>query len=222
MTKPLAWSYSLLTAFETCPRRFYFTRVAKTVVEPQTEATIHGNAVHKSLELAVRDGVPLPEKYLQYQGIVNKVLSAPGQKLAEQKWGLTRSLAPCGFFDADVWVRGVLDCSIVRDHSSIELDWKTGKPKSDIDQLELFAAAAFALRPRVETVRTGYVWLAHNKLDTATFRRADATAIWEKFIPRVSRVQLAAATGEYPPRPSGLCKKWCPVPRSKCEFAGGA
>ena len=53
MSKPLAWSYSLLQAFETCPRRFKLTRITKEVQEPQSEAMLHGNEVHKSLELAV-------------------------------------------------------------------------------------------------------------------------------------------------------------------------
>ena len=56
-----AWSYSALTAFETCPRRFELTRVTRQVKEPQTEATIWGNEVHKALELFAKDGKPLPK-----------------------------------------------------------------------------------------------------------------------------------------------------------------
>ena len=45
------WSYSALTSYETCPKRYQLTRVTKQVTEPQTEATRWGNEVHKALEL---------------------------------------------------------------------------------------------------------------------------------------------------------------------------
>ena len=71
MSKP--WSYSMLTSWESCPRRHYLTRVAKVVVEPQTEATTHGNAVHKALEVSVRDALPLDRKYKQYEPLVETI-----------------------------------------------------------------------------------------------------------------------------------------------------
>ena len=42
-----AWSYSSLRAFETCPWRYYLTRVSKEVIEPETEVLKWGNEVHK-------------------------------------------------------------------------------------------------------------------------------------------------------------------------------
>lgn len=218
----MPWSYSTLTAFETCPRRYYLTKVAKTVVEPQTEATIHGNEAHKALEVSVRDQTPLPTKYQSYSPLVQAVLVAPGAKHTELKFGLTRNLTPTGFFANDVWCRGVLDLQIVKPKSVTVLDWKTGKPKPDADQLMLFAGATFAYHPTAETVRTGYAWLAYNKLDTEVFSRSDVPRIWAEFTPRVQRMDDAAKRNDYPPKPSGLCRAWCPVPKAQCEFSGKA
>lgn len=218
----MPWSYSSLTAFETCPKRYYLTKVAKTVKEPQTEATIHGNAVHKALEISVRDRTPLPEKYSTYTPLVNTVLQSPGAKHTELKFGLTRNLTPTGFFASDVWCRGVLDLQVVKPDYVVVLDWKTGKPKPDADQLQLFAGAAFSLHPTVNKVKTGYAWLAYGKLDTETFTRDDVKSIWAEFIPRVQRMDEAAKRNDYPPRPSGLCRSWCPVSKQQCEFSGKA
>ena len=44
LTKP--WSYSSLTSYETCPRRYDLVRNKRVVKEPPTEATIWGNKVH--------------------------------------------------------------------------------------------------------------------------------------------------------------------------------
>lgn len=218
MTAP--WSYSSLTSFETCPLRHKLTKIDKIVVEPQGEALKHGNEVHKALELAVKDSVPLPSKYAQYSQLVSAVLAAPGQKTAETRFGLTLDLQPTDFFARDVWVRGVLDLTIERAKSAIVLDWKTGKPKSDPGQLRLFAGAAFAQMPGIDVVHTGYVWLGANKIDRQTFARDEAPEIWGEFRSRVLRMEIASDEGNYPPKPSGLCRAWCPVPRSLCSFSG--
>ena len=216
----LAWSYSSLTAFETCPRRYKLTKVTKEVVEPQTEATIHGNQVHKAIEESIAKHKPLPEKYQQYATLVNAVRQTEGVKRAEWKFALTPQLTPTTYFGRDVWLRGVFDLVVERPKTAIIIDWKTGKPKPDNDQLKLFAAAAFTLMPRLETVRTGFAWLGHNKMDTETYAKDEQAALWGEFKPRVARIAIALDTDQFPPKPSGLCKNWCPVPRAKCEFSG--
>jgi len=215
-----AWSYSSLQAFETCPRRYAVVRVYKQVKEPQTEATMHGNEVHKALELYGRDRTPIPPKYESYRPLVDTVLKAPGEKVFETKFALNTDLQPTTFFGKDCWVRGVLDLQVVQPKTAIVLDWKTGKPKTDGDQLKLFAAATFALRPHIEKVHTGYVWLAHDKLDRETFTREQAPQIWAEFRIRVERLDNAMKYDDFPPKPSGLCKNWCPVPNNICEFSG--
>lgn len=217
--KPTPWSYSSLTSFETCPRRHKLTRITKEVVEPTSEAMRHGTQVHEALEKRLL-GTPLPDKYQQYEPVVAAVLATPGEKSAELKFGLTKSREPTDFFGTDAWVRGVLDVAVVRSEDAVILDYKLGKPRPDSDQLRLFAAAAFSLFPEVQTVKTGFVWLAYNRLDKETYQREDAPAIWQEFEGRVTRMTLAYEVDQFPPRPSGLCRAWCPVPRRLCEFSG--
>ena len=220
MANVVPWSYSSLSAFETCPRRFKLTRLDKKVVEAQTAATIHGNEVHKALELATKGTQQLPEKYGQYQPIIDRVTARPGKRLVEFKFGLTKNLRPAEFFGKDVWVRGVIDFGLLTTKTAVALDWKTGKPKSDADQLKLFAGVMLRTYPYLEAVKTGYVWLAYNKVDTQTFKQADAPEIWGEFAVRVHRMELALKNDDFPPRPSGLCASWCPVGRKLCEFCG--
>lgn len=216
----LPWSYSSLDAYNTCPRRYYLTKVAKLVKEPQTEATISGNEVHKALENHVGGSAPLPEKYNSYRDIANKVKLTTGKKLLEYKFGLTRGLKPTEFFAKDAWVRGVLDVCIVRPKEAIVLDWKTGKRKIDHEQLRLFAGAALCLWPYVEKVKTGYVWLKSGELDTQEFTPEDKTPIFQDFAANVHRLESSAKEDKWPARPSGLCRQWCPVGRQNCEHCG--
>lgn len=127
MAKPpnvVPWSYSSLTAFETCPKRYKLTKLTKQIVEPQTEATLHGNAVHKALELHLNGDQHLPEKYAQYLPLVERVRQQPGKRLVEYKFGLTEDYRSTTFFGKDVWFRGVIDVGVVGDKTATLLDWK--------------------------------------------------------------------------------------------------
>jgi len=216
----LPWSYSSLTAFETCPRRFKATRITKEAHEAQTDATTHGNEVHKAIELHMKNTAYLPEKYASYLPLVEKVRRTPGNKLVEFKFALTQAFKPTEFFARDAWCRGVIDFAVVQPESAVVLDWKTGKVKDDHDQLKMFAATTFANHPYLKKVKTGYVWLAHNVLTSETFEKTDTPGIWQEFLPRVQRMIHAADKDDFPPKPSGLCTSWCPLTRKQCEFSG--
>lgn len=214
------WSYSSLTAYETCPKRFYLTRISKLVSEKQTEATIHGNEVHKALENYVGNKAPLADKYEQYRPLADKLRTTPGKKMLEYKFGLTKALHPTGFFDKDVWVRGVLDVGIIKESEVIILDYKTGKRKIDGDQLRMFAGAALATWPFAQKVKTGYLWLQTGQMDTQTFTQADKPGIFQDFAARVHRMETSEKNNDWPASPSGLCRAWCPVGRANCNHCG--
>ncbi len=216
----LPWSYSSLDSYATCPRRYYLTKVVKLVKEPQTEATISGNEVHKALENYVGGTAPLPSKYDSYREVATKVKQTAGKKLVEYKFGLTKGLKPSEFFGSDTWVRGVLDVCIIRPEEVIVLDWKTGKRKVDGDQLRLFAGAAMSLWPFAKKVKTGYIWLKTGELDTKEFTPDDKPEIFQDFAARVHRLETSGKNDDWPARPSGLCRNWCPVGRNNCEHCG--
>ena len=74
----MPWSYSALTAYETCPRRYWHTRVAKDVIEPETQALTWGNAVHKALELRAKENKPLPTGMEHWEPLIAKIIGAGG------------------------------------------------------------------------------------------------------------------------------------------------
>ena len=215
------WSYSALTAYETCPRRYYLTRVAKEVVEPPTEATIWGNRVHSAIEDYIKSGKPIPtgmEKWgqmaEQFKGVKD------GEVFAEMKLAITSDFIPTEWESSDAWCRSIVDAGVIRSTKISAVDWKTGKRKRDSTQLKLFAGMLFAHYKGVEVITTGFVWLKENKVDKERFTRNDIPEIWGEFLPRVGRLEHAYRDSAWEPRPSGLCKKWCPVGKHKCSFCG--
>lgn len=213
MTKPRsspAWSYTSLTLFEQCPKKYYHLRVAKDVVDKPFDENDWGRRAHKALELHARNGDPLPDGLTQLAATMRRLLSLPGERLIEEKLALTANLEPCGYFDRSVWYRGVVDYGVVGAKDAVVVDYKTGKKRPDHDQLSLFAATIFTRYPQLEQVRTAYLWTSTNDLTRKTFTRADAQPIWASFIVRAKRIELALEADKFPAKPSGLCG-WCPV-----------
>lgn len=217
---PLPWSYSSLTSFETCPRRHHLTRVAKRVDDPMGPDARYGIEVHQAIEKYLKSATPLPARMAGYAGPPDALKAKPGELIVEKRLALTSDLQPTDYWGPHAWWRGAIDAGKIGATTAVLLDWKLGKPKNDDAQLSLFAMAAFAHYPQIERVAVGYVWLAHNSLSPMVFERAQAPAIAEAFRPRVINLVRAHEEGDYPPRPSGLCRKWCPVPNDMCEHSG--
>lgn len=214
------WSYSGLTSFETCPKRYFHIKVAKDVDDSPGEAAIWGSTVHKYLEDRVKDGKPLPTAVAGYEKLVAPIINRDGDKLVEQQFSVDSNLNPTAWTSDTAWCRGIVDVGVLTGKRAVLLDWKTGKRKADSDQLKLFAGLAFAHYPQLEVVFTGFVWLKEGVVDKQKFTRDQVPTIWQEFVPRVARLERAYADDKFPPKPSGLCGRWCPVPKHKCEFSG--
>lgn len=214
-----AWSYSSLTKYETCPKQYFLVRVSKEAKDVQGEAAIWGDRVHKAIEQRILNKKPLPEGMQQWERVVSKFDQPKGRLFTETQFALTRNLTTCKWTAPDCWVRGIVDIGVDSGERALALDWKTGKVKDDMDQLRLFAGLIMQAYPYVQTVKTGYVWLNHNKLTKETFTRDDLPSIWEGFIIRSERLRTAYENNKWPARPSGLCKGWCPATRTMCEFS---
>lgn len=217
----VAWSYSVLNAFETCAYRYKKVNVDKEFREAESEQMRHGNRVHKALELRIKDRSPLPNDLAHYEPFAAKleVRAQGGLIEAEQKMAVNASFYPTKYFAPDVWCRGITDVTIVKGAKAFIGDWKTGAPNPESAQLRLTAAMTFAHKPWVETITNSFIWLKTGGVTTETFHRADASKIWAEFMPRVQRLELAFQENKWPKKPSGLCKKHCPV--RDCEFHGG-
>ena len=214
------WSYTALTAYENCPKRYYLTRVAKTFHDTQNEAAIWGNRVHIELENAVKTGKPLPEGMEQWQHYVDKFYKlsrSPKNKVfTERQLAVDKNFRPVEWMAPNAWCRGIVDIGVLSGDTLVACDWKTGKRKPDSTQLALFAGLLFAHFPRVKKVKTVFIWLQDRKSDKSEYLVEDRAEIWNEFLPRVQRMGNAFAEDRWEPKPSGLCRGWCPC--SSCDY----
>jgi RecB family exonuclease len=218
MSKAAPWSFSRIKAFEQCPKQFYHEKVLKQYPFIQTDAMIYGNQFHKACEDYIGKGEPLPERFMYIKDALDKLNQREGVKICEQRLGVTANLEPCTFGARNVWFRGIVDLAILDEDSGIGwiIDYKTGK--SDKGQLELMALAIFAHYPKITSIRAGLLFVVANKLVKETYEVADRANLWEKWSSNYATMEKAFEADVWNPRPSGLCKRHCPV--TECAHNG--
>lgn len=214
---PKPWSFSALDDFINCPRAFEAKKVSKSVVEDRSGAElIWGEWVHKQFENRLKDGVVLPIDLQQHEGYLAKLEREPGTLLAETKIALNRKLEPCGFFDKDVWYRGVIDAGKVDEETAHLIDHKTGKKHKKFQQLKSFALWGFAKFPKVDRIIAEFYWCQDQSTTGEVYIRDQIPALWASFVPDLRQYAEAFRDNIWQPRQSGLCNGWCPV--TECEY----
>lgn len=209
--KPFAWSYSKLKNFESCPKRHWHVDIKRDIKEPEGEALLWGNAVHKALADRVEKGTPLPKTMADYEKWAERILVGGGRVLVEQKLAITKDFGPTSWFGDDAWYRGIGDVIKIVGPVALIVDYKTGKILEDGSQLALMAACVFAHHPEVRKVRSEFVWLKEDATTRADFERSAMASFWRNIWPRIEMLEQAQATTSYPPKPGALCRRWCPV-----------
>lgn len=219
--KAFSWSYSRLKNYETCPKRYYMVDVTKKVKEPESDQLLYGNNLHKALADAISGKNPLPESFKKLQPWVDKIAAptpSPAKILVEQQLAITSDFSKTTWFGDDAWFRGIADVVKIVGPVAIAMDWKTGKIVEDGIQLALIAQCVFAHFPEVKKIRTEFIWLQFDAQTRADFTRADMVSVWSGLMPRVQTLANAHSSMEFPPKPGGLCKRYCPV--SSCPHHG--
>lgn len=218
----VAWSYSRLNKYRQCPLKSYWMDYAPKqakVVEPPNPIFEKGKEWHTYMENAIKRGDQLPEFLQQTKPLVDAIRSFP-EVYVEQQLAFTEDLKETSWFGKDVWCRVIWDVAALNHDRSAMIvgDHKTGKPRPDSDQLELFAASAFRRFPSVQEVRTQYYFLEHKKYSSQVFHRKSEDHIWQKFGEEASLIATSKETGDWPARPGKHCD-WCHVPKSKCAYS---
>lgn len=213
-----AWSYSALTLFETCPKKYWHEKVKRDVKDQPNQVTNYGLEGHKHFENKLLKGTKLPMDLQHHEAVLDRIRAAPGEGLPEQKLAITRDFAPTGFFDDDVWLRSIIDYAKVNGKACLIIDHKFGRMRPGFDQVKLCAAVFSCFKPEIETYSAAYYWAKEKKLTRTKVLKDDVPGIWAEFIERSDRIDEAVAHDEFPAKPNGLCKRYCAV--KSCPYNG--
>lgn len=214
------WSYSRIKSFEQCPKQFYHMKIAKDYKEPHTEAMRYGTELHGVAEDFIRDGTPIPNKFAFLNGPLEALRRRQGNKFTEMRMGLTADLEPCDFKSDAVWWRGIADLIIIHEGKAWVIDYKTGRSAeyADKGQLELMAMATFKYFPEVKQVNAGLMFVVAKKFIKEKYTDDMIPSLWDKWLSSFKRMEIAYEEDIWNARPSGLCKRHCPV--IECVYNG--
>lgn len=208
----VTWSYSSMSLFQQCPKKYYHLRVAKDIKEPPSQQMRYGLNVHKAAEEYVRDGKPLPAAYDYMQEPLDRLKAMPGEKYCEHQMGLTADLEPCSFHDKRRWWRGIADLLVIDGTKASVIDYKTGNNKyPDTKQLELLALATFKHFPQVNKVKAGLLFVVHPALVKDTFKSEEQDKRWIKWKEQYEQMRVAYESNVWNPKENFTCRNWCPI-----------
>lgn len=216
----VAWSYSKLSSYELCARRFHGTMVTKQWAEPDSQQQIDGKRLHEAFATTIRDGKQLPAAYAVHQPWIEKINQIAGETLVEQQWALDAEFRPVPWFHERTWLRVIADVVKLDAPIGFSWDWKTGKKRNQRDELQLILTALvmFAHFPQLRVIGTSYIWLNEDEQTLQTVKRADIGKHWQEILPRVREFEQAHKDQRFPPKPNYFCKNYCSV--KSCEHWG--
>lgn len=214
--KPIKWSFSSLKTFQTCPRQYHHKYILKDLPdEPKAKHLIYGEQFHSAAEHYIQSDTPLPKQFMFAKGTLDFFKVKPGTKYCEHKMGLTANLDKCGFFDKDVWFRGIADLLIISEDGkkAYIIDYKTSATSkyADLGQLELMALTVFKHFPDVDKIKVGLVFVIANAFPNAEYSRSEFPELSLKWIEKYNLLESAAKHDVWNPNPSGLCREHCAV-----------
>ena len=212
-------SFSRLSTFETCPMKFEYMYVLKSVEDESNVYSEYGQRVHTALEMYGRTGdvAHLTDESRKYKSTVDLLRGKRGTKLWEQQMAIDANGTPCDWFSPDVWLRGIVDAMVADLPLAVVVDWKTGKVKHDYTQLDMFAMFTFAHYPEVQEVKAAYAWLKDNSAAGTSYTRDSVVKPWGAVRKRLDVVQDAVELGVFPAKPGWMCK-YCPA-KKVCPYA---
>jgi hypothetical protein len=216
--KPIPIAFSILERFKNCPKQFHDVKVVHDFEDTPNELNLWGDHVHKQFKvyLDARGEYLLPPDVIGYKPYLDKILKLPGTMYPECKLAVNTKLEPCGFFDSNVFMRGIIDVLHVNGTAATALDHKTGKKKMASQQMKMAALLIMLVYKHIESVRVAFSWLKVNQYDSDEFTREQIQYLWNEFIPEIKQYKEAFDNDTWPAKQSGLCKGWCPV--QSCQF----
>lgn len=211
-------SYSSINTFDTCPRQYEAKFITKTLKFVKNVASEFGDRVHKSIESRLISKTPLSEEAKALEPMVQAVSQLDGTHYTERGLAITKDLVAAEMYSPVTWLNGKADFMTYNESTGYlrVMDWKTGKPKTDMLQLRIMALLAVCQFPNVQKIKAAFVYTKTGDIDKAAIAVQEVPEIVAEVRHKISRIEHAQATGNFPPQPSGLCRNYCGV--TTCQF----
>jgi hypothetical protein len=198
-------TYSRLSTWRQCPRRFYEEYIIRRWPREETPAMREGTEKHKVLEDCIKRRVPPSGEFKIPQALFPLLWGNKAEP--EVRLAVNRNGAVATWDDA--WIRGVIDVYAPKPPACLMIDWKTGRSDYTDDlQGKVYAALCYP-KSRLKQVIFVFSYIKYGVHKPMVF---EPEVAWRE----VRDVALACESDdEWLPRKNALCG-WCPV--KTCEY----
>lgn len=227
----IALSYSRLSDYRQCPRKFdlkYLTK-APNFKEDASKSPhlVRGGNVHKALENYVikrragEEGIrpsTLPEVE-STKPLIDKLMGLYDLH-PEHQVAINKDFQMVDWFAPDAWFRAIFDLIGFGDHLLIG-DYKTGKINDymgtmlEPGQLHLSSLVAMAVWPQFNEVRNYYFYVDHKHNESLVLTRADFEPLKARLI---QEHEIVNSEKEWKPVPNEFCK-FCQATKAQCPYS---
>lgn len=206
-----------LSTFNTCPKQYEAKYITKEVQFEQNEHAKFGDLLHKSIEMYLNGLEPLPVILKPLQPTLARMRGCLVG--AEVKLGVTREGQAVDFFDKSAYQRCIVDAILSNADQSVFvcIDWKTGKKREAKIQHDFIKRCMRAKYPNAKIIVL-FLYLFQGKYDREELPvECGVNSMWD-LQNLMNNLQATYASGEFKPKKSGLCLKWCDV--LSCPYNG--
>lgn len=222
----IALSWSRLSDYQSCPRKFYLKYIDKAF--PQEEKNFHlikGANLHKQLEdyVDAKNAGTLtnletfsPEIQSTIP-LVDKLMSQFAKTYSETQVAVTQTWEQTEWFSKEAGWRAIMDMICVNPTHALIVDWKSGKLYDYADEKgQLHLSGLIALEVlKVETVTVSYVFVEHRHTSPITLDQSHVPALKAHFDQQYDIVNSDKA---FKPEVNQYCK-YCPATLQQCPFS---
>tara|TARA_R110000737_G_scaffold70790_2_gene99234 strand:+ start:2726 stop:3400 length:675 start_codon:yes stop_codon:yes gene_type:complete len=205
------WSYSRLSVFEQCPKRYYYSSIEK-IPTPQHPAATRGTDIHNEAELYIRGEGPMTRGLALFEEGFEQLKEGyeEGTVFVEEDWAFDIDWQPANWNEDKTWCRYKIDAYIKRPDRTVVIDFKTGRyagnESTHEQQCALYASATYNRDPDVEVIQAELWYLDHGRIARHSYTVDELKERQEVFHNRA--LKLTEAT-EYPAKASVQNCKWC-------------
>lgn len=228
---PIALSWSRISDWDQCPRKFYLKHVARGFPKEDISKSVHlvkGAEIHKQLENFVYaklnkkpvEEVPMVQSAKSTIPLIERVMGQFSDVWPERQVAVTYDFKPAEWFGADVGFRSIWDFSGLNTGHALILDWKTGKVydyEDECGQLHLSGAMGNAIFG-ADVVDIAYVYVEQKimKPETPLRLEADDFPHIRAFFQKV--YDIVNVEKDWAPRANQYCN-WCPATKLQCPLS---
>ena len=225
MSHPKHWSYSSLSVWMECPKRFKFQYTGDVPAKITSPAMERGNRIHEALELSVprfvtgeadKISVPLADlKWTDEDAAYWRDRFAALRRfgktvVAEGKWDFDEDWNDPQVTKQPRWATMKLDLSWQEKKSVLDVvDYKTGKvyPQKHRQQGEVYAIGALARNENLKSVRMAFWYLDQRHVEVETYTPDKIKMLAKRWRRRAEEM---LADRQYKPTPGFHCR-FCPL-----------